>query len=427
MLLPQDIHSPCVCCLEDCHANQDEQLIEQLSLTANLNDQFLILQTLFERHGADFVTSLQDQDGNRFTTRQLLEEVYIRAGESSDWNITRRAAALLDKFDINLEGAVTEILVRKIALSVSRQYSKKSTFKQPRGADEILRIIKEFNADDQRAQILTQELIINLGLIIRSRPELLLNMTLVRTGQLLQLLAGHIRHGEHCSADDALDVLMTKTPYEISQALEYVLEHYTDVQEELYQEEVMKFDNSEQDLKLPHFTSDLNPELGGANDWHHWRQINGSIGRYPDSFYEGVWDVVNQTAGLIIGDQWNPKRRLDNSLCADMTRGEKLFQAKVEHLMNKPPLPEVRRLYYEALMVLGMIMKVNPEMRTDDDMYIDVLLGHAVRLRWLSKPGNHMIAYEGERKDAWQAFYYASPDEVANAIVQAFRFLHKES
>lgn len=426
-LLPQDNGSHCQFCLKDCQELSDAVLLAHLSKSANLNDQFLILQTLLNRHGGDYVTTLEDRECSNYRLKQLMEAVYIRAGESSDWNITRRAAALLDKFDINLEGAMTEILVRKIALSVSRQYSKRSTFKQPRGADEILKIIREFNADDQRAQILTQELIINLGLIIRSRPELLINMTLIRTGQLLQLLAGHIRHGQHCSADDALDLLMSKTPYEISQTLEYVLEHYNDVQEELYQEERMKFDNSHQDLKLPRFEADMNPELGTANDWHHWRQINGSIGRYPDNFYEGVWDIVNQTAGLIIGDQWNPKRRLDHSLCANMTRGEKLFQARVEHLLNKPPLPEVRHLYYEALMVLGTIMKANPELNTQDSMYIDVLLGHAVRLLWLSQAGNKKLAYENSRKDAWQDFYYSAPDKVANAIVKAFHFLQKES
>ncbi|MBF6057868.1 glycoside hydrolase family 15 protein [Thiomicrorhabdus heinhorstiae] len=410
-----------------CNEWSDEALVAQLIHVDNLQDQFSILEVLFSRHSGEFDTGLKGSGGEACQLEMLMEEVYIRASEQNTWDITRRAAAWLNKHDINLEGAVTEILVRKIALSVSRQYSKHSTFRQPAGAGEIMRIIKEFNSDDLRAQILTQELILNLGLIIKSRPKLLSNMTLIRTGQLLQLLAGHIRHTEEdFSADDALDLLMTKAPFEIAQALEYVLEHYADVQEELYQRELMKFDNSDDDLVLPQFAADMDPELGDADDWHHWRKINGSIGRYPEGFYEGVWDVVNQTAGLIIGDQWNPKRRLDHALSANMTRGEKLFQDKVDHLLNKTPVPEVRRLYYEALMVLGLIMKANPDMHTDDSMFLDVLVGHAVRLRWLSKEGNEMIAYEGMREQAWQEFYYSAPHEVANAIVEAFRFLHKE-
>lgn len=414
--------------LEVCEQWSDQALIAQLIHTANLRDEFVILQTLFNRHGGDYDTGLKDASGKSSSLRKLLEEVYLYASENSDWQITRLAAAMLGKHDINLEGAMTEILVRKIALSVSRQYSKHSTFRQPAGADEILRVIKAFNSDDSRAKILTQELILNLGLLIRSRPELLSNMTLVRTGQLLQLLAGHIRHKEgRGSADDALDILMTKPPFEIAQALVYVLEHYADVQDELYQQELMTFENADADLILPKFTADADPELGEASDWYEWRKINGSIGRYPEGFYEGVWDVVNQTAGLIIGDHWNPKRRLDNALSANMTRGEKLFQDKVDHLLHKTPIPEVRRLYYEALRVLGLIMNANPELKTEDSMFLDVLVGHAVRLQWLAQPGNDVQAYDGDREQAWQAFYFSPPHEVANALVDAFRFLHKQS
>ena len=412
--------------ISSCQQWSDDALIAQLIHTDSLGEQFAILQILFSRHGGEYDTGLKGSDASPCDLRKLMEVIYIQAAELNDWDITRRAAAWLNKHDINLEGALTEILVRKIALSVSRQYSKHSTFRQPAGADEILRIIKEFNQDDQRAQILTQELILNLGLLVRSRPELLNNTTLIRTGQLLQLLAGRIRHSQgHGSADDALDLLMAKAPYEFAQALEYVLENYSDIQEELYQQELMKFDKSDQDLVLPKFESSMNPDLGQVVDWYQWRQINGSIVRYPQGFYEGVWDVVNQTSGLIIGDQWNPKRRLDNALSANMTRGEKLFQDKVDHLLNKTPIPEVRRLYAEALMVLGLIMKANPDLHTEDSLFLDVLLGHSVRLQWLSEPNHEMISYEGNREQAWQDFYYLPPHEVANAIVESFCFLHK--
>ncbi|BBP43444.1 glycoside hydrolase family 15 protein [Thiosulfativibrio zosterae] len=409
-----------------CQKWADAALIAQLVHTENLAEQFMMTEILFQRHDGAFQTGLSGSDGTPCTLQKLMEAIYLQAKEVNDWNIIRRAAAWLGKHDIDLEGALTEILVRKIALSVSRQYSKHSTFRQPAGAVEILRMIKEFNLDDLRAQILTQELILNLGLLIRSRPELLNNMPLIRTGQLLQLLAGHIRFAQgHGSADDALDLLMTKAPYEIAQALEYVLEHYADVQEQIYKQELMTFDKTEHDLYLPKFESNMNPELGEAFDWYEWRKIHGSIGRYSPGFYEGAWDVVNQTAGLSIGDQWNPKLRLNHALSANMTRGEKLFQDKVDHLLNKTPLPEVRRLYAEAIMVLGLIMKANQDLHSQDLIFLDVLLGHSVRLHWLSLADNQLSAYEDDREKAWQAFYLLAPNEVANAIVEAFRFLHK--
>ena len=399
------------------------ELMAQLEISQSLSEQFCLIERLYHIGEAELELQI---GGQACTPKLLMEEVYVRAIEQGDWALTRRAAAWQDKYDINLEGAVTEILVRKIALSVSRQYSKHSTIRQPAGAEEILAKIKQFNADDVRAQILTQELILNLGLLIRSRFDLFANVTLIRTGQLLQLLAAHVGQQQATSADNALDVLMHQTPFEISQSLLYVLEHYADVQESLYQKECMQFDNSEQNLSLPQFEESMNPELGQAADWYQWRKINGSLGRYSKGFYEGVWDIVNQTSALVIGDQWNPKRRLEHGLCANMTRGETLFQDAVDHILNKTPLPEVRRLYYEALMVLGLIMRANPQMNSNDVMFLDVLLGHAVRLRWLAMPGHEVVAYEGEREQAWQDFYNAAPHEVANAIVQSFHYLHTE-
>lgn len=409
-----------------CEQWEDKALIAQLIHTSNLKDEFLILQILFNRHGKAFDTGLKNSSGKTSTVGKLLEEVYLFAGEHSDWEIARLTAALLGKHDINLEGAMTEILVRKIALSVSRQYSKHSTFRQPSGAMDILRVIGEFNSDDLRAMILTQELILNLGLLIRSRPDLFIHVTLIRTGQLLQLLAGHIRQAKQIeSVDDALDILMRQTPYEFATGLLFVLENYSDVQEQLYHQEMMHFVNAESDLALPQFNAEMDPERGEVQDWYEWRKINGSIGRYPQEFYEGVWDVVNQTAGLIIGDQWNPKRRLSHGVSANMTRGEMLFQDKVDHLLNKTPIPEVRRLYYEALRVLGLIMEANPDLRSQDTMVLDVLLGHAVRLHWLAKTEHLKQNYDENRQSAWQEFYFCPPHQVANAIVDAFRFLQK--
>ncbi|WP_130537602.1 glycoside hydrolase family 15 protein [Thiomicrorhabdus indica] len=411
-----------------CEQWSDEALIAQLIHSSNLRDELVILQVLYKRHGKDFDTGLKNSSGQTSSVAKLLEEVYLFAGEHSDWEIARLTAAMLGKHDINLEGAMTEILVRKIALSVSRQYSKRSTFRQPAGAVEILKVINEFNSDDLRAMILTQELILNLGLMIRSRPDLFTHVTMIRTGQLLQLLAGHIRQAKQIgSADDALDILMQQTPYEFATGLLFVLENYSDVQEQLYQQEMMRFVNAESDLALPQFSAEMDPELGDIQDWYEWRKINGSIGRYPQEFYESVWDVVNQTAGVIIGDQWNPKRRLDHGLSANMTRGEMLFQDKVDHLLNKTPIPEVRRLYYEALRVLGLIMEANPNLHSQDTMVLDVLLGHAVRLHWLAQENNHMQNYDESRQTAWQEFYYCPLHEVANAIVSAFRFLQKTS
>ncbi|MGB5599250.1 MAG: glycosyl hydrolase family 15, partial [Thiothrix litoralis] len=154
-----------------------------------------------------------------------------------------------------------------------------------------------------------------------------------------------------------------------------------------------------------------------------WRSIQGSIGRYREGFFEGVWDIVNQSMGLVIGDQWNPKLRLDHKLCANMTRGEKLFKDRAEHILHTTPAPDSRQLYAEALQVLMVVMWKNPALRIDDTLFIDVIIGHAVRLAWQQNHPQQTADYDQYRGIAWSEFYQCPPSEVANHIVAALAYL----
>ncbi|WP_028490345.1 glycoside hydrolase family 15 protein [Thiothrix lacustris] len=401
----------------------DTHLIRLMTTRADLQVQFDALYQLEARHGLDFDTGLLDMDDQPARVRDLLEEVYVRACEERHWQLIRLSAAVLGKHDINLEGAATEIVVHQKALSVSRSYSRDSTFRRPMGADELLQAIRQFNPDDLRAQILTQELILNLGLLLRAHPELFDNMTLIRTGQLLQLIAVRLRREKRLSISDAMDVLMVMAPHEVSRAVRDVLEHFQDARDTLLQREQMQVSSDSSGMLTVKFDASMDPELANVANWHEWRSIQGSIGRYREGFFEGVWDIVNQSTGLVIGDQWNPKLRLDHKLCANMTRGEKLFKDRVEHILHKTPAPDSRQLYTEALQVLMVVMWKNPALRIDDTLFIDVIIGHAVRLAWQQNHPQQTADYDQYRGIAWSEFYQCPPSEVANHIVAALAHL----
>lgn len=403
----------------------DTALIERITGIGDLQAQFDALLQLEIRHGLDYDTGLRDGDGYPVQTRDLLEEVYLRAYDERRWRLIRLSANVLRKHDIDLEGAATDIVVRQKAFSVSRSYHRKSTFRQPVGAEDILATIREFNADDARAQILTQELVLNLGLLMRSHPELLENMTLIRVGQLLHLIAARQRRSDQPTVNHALDVLMDMEPHELATALRDVLRHYQAAQDALMQLERMHVSADSSGMLRVHFDPSMDPDNSDAGDWHRWRAIQGSLGRYHDSFFEGVWDIVNQSRGLVIGDQWNPKRRLDHKLCADMTRGEKLFQDRVIHILNKTPAPDARQLHTEALRVLMLVMRKNPGLRIDDTLFLDVVIGHAVRIAWEQAHPDQRERYDEDRATAWRAFYLSPPSAAANHFMDALVFLLK--
>ncbi len=406
---------------------EDQALFDRLRTPATLRTQFDVLRVLAFRHGLELDTGLNAEGNRPARIGDLLEEVYMRACEARRWNLIRLSAAVLGKHDINLESAATEIVVHQIALSVSRSYSRHSTFRRPMGAAELLQAIRQFNPDDLRAQILTQELILNLGLLLRSHRELFSDMTLIRTGRLLQLIAVRQRPDARVSINDALDELLDLPPHRFAKGIRDVLEHYQAATDTLLQRELMQVSSDSSGMIRVNFDASLDPDLGDAANWHDWRIAQGNLGRFSDGFFEGVWDIVNQSLGLVIGDQWNPKLRLDHSLCADMTRGEKLFKDRVIHILNKTPAADSLQLYKETLEVLMIVMSKNPELRIDDTLYVDVVIGHAVRLAWEQRHPGQAPDYDQHRAQAWNALYLDPPSAVANHVMDALVFLLSES
>jgi phosphorylase kinase alpha/beta subunit len=401
----------------------DQALMGLLQTRLDLRAQFDALYLLASRHGLEFDTGMKDAGDRPARIRDLIEEVYLRACEARHWRLIRLSAAVLGKHDMNLEGAATEIVVHQIALSVSRSYSRHSTFRRPMGAAALLQAIRQFNPDDLRAQILTQELILNLGLLVRSHPELFSDVTLIRTGRLLQLIAVRQRPEARSSISDALDELLELPPHRFARGIRDVLEHYQDATDSLLQRELMQVTSDSSGMVRVNFDAGMDPDLGDAGDWHEWRTAQGHLARFSDGFFEGVWDIVNQSRGLVIGDQWNPKLRLDHKLCADMTRGEKLFRDRFTHILNKTPTSDSLQLYKEALEVLMIVMSKNPELRIDDTLYLDVVIGHAVRLAWEQRHPGQAPDYDQHRAKAWNALYLDPPSAVANHVMDALVFL----
>ena len=128
--------------------------------------------------------------------------------------------------------------------------------------------------------------------------------------------------------------------------------------------------------------------MNGANS-------KASSGRENDAFYNGVWSLLPHCHGLIIGEKINSKHRIDSEITlSQMTPGEQSFKLHVNHLLNLIQAPVFRQLTVEALRALAVIFQDNPDLRIDDTLFIDILIGHAVRLCWLESHPEHRGQYE---------------------------------
>ena len=401
--------------------SSDKILIEQLKTNANLYTQMEALSLLSNRHGLDYDTGL-----SAARVRDLLEEIYERAGDKHLWTIVRRCAGLLGKYDINLEQAATEILVRQHALSLGRAYRSEATLTRPADSSGILETIRSYNNHDVSEHIIIQELTIYLGMLIKSAPELFADMHTVRVGHILQLII--IRQQRKLSSRtlvQAFNDILSLPPYQLFQKVKETLEDYHNTEEQLTVAETLHYEGDCRELGSARFSTSIDPKgRRHIKDWYAWREQQGSVGRENDAFYARVWDILHHCKGLTIGEKLNSKNRLDSeNALSQSTSGEQSFKLHVNHLLNKIQAPVYRQLTVEALKAMASIFHANTSLHIDDTLFTDTIISHAVRICWLQAHPKSKKNYEASVSSAWQDFYKLPPHKVANGILDALNHL----
>ena len=411
--------------LLECETNL-KLLLDSLRESQNLYEQIELLRTLRRLRGLDFDTGFGGP-GVPVTVADLLNEVYIKAATELPypyWAVVRQAAGLLNKVDISLSDAVTDILVRGKQITVGRAYSEASLIKNPMSHLEIRAKIDEFCREDIRDRVLTQEILIYLGILIKSEPHFLDGLLTLRVGYLILLLTSELAAELKVTQDEAYEQLMRSSPFEIKMRVRSCLAGYEGINQILRQQESLHVKQPEQDIDWVIAGQDEAEEAPSTGSWVRKRQLDGSAGRVPKEFYPSVWRVMKHCKGLVIGDKLERRNRLDSQLIlSEMTPGEKNFALRVEHLLNKIQAPEYRSVNIEALMELAAIAERNPALQIEEYIVLDVLIGHAVRLAWLERFPEKIDQYDEYKASAWRAFYNTSPIECASHIVKAFRFL----
>jgi phosphorylase kinase alpha/beta subunit len=403
-------------------------LVERLQGSQNLYEHVEILSLLAARFGVE--TKLD----NLGTVKELLEEVYDTASELRLWGVVRRSAGLLEKVDVLLSDSVTDLLVRQKTIVIGKSYSERSLLTRPVPQAELLALIKEFCREDIRDRVLTQEVLIYLGSLVRSSPELFTDLMTIRVGFLIVLLASDVADEFNITQDEGYERLMHLAPSEIQQKLEGILSSYADKQRLLKRQETMRLQVlqvqpplAQQKVSAPlgwfKAISEIELDPKKTNEsWWRWRQREGSISRIPAGFYNAVWELLKHCQGIVIGDKLERRNRLESHvLLSEMTPGESNFAMRIEHLLNKIPSPEYRQLSIEAMMALHQLSEENPELHVQDYLVLDVIIGHAVRLAYLeSAPQSD---YEKSKAAAWAAFYERPPTVTSSQIVASFQYL----
>lgn len=398
-----------------------EHLIGALRSSGNLYEQIELLARMLTLVGKSFDTQLGHSE-RQVAIADLLEEVYIKAGKQELWQIVRRAAGLLYKMDVNLADVVTELLVRQKYITVGKAYSDGSLIRDPMPHSEIMAKITLYCGDDERDRVLTQEILVYLSVLIKSEPELFEGLLTLRVGYLLLLLTSELAREQSIPRDEAYDRLTALSPFDIKMRLRQVLASYSGLNQTLFKQESLRV-RANIPVTWGVVPAQLNLQ-SPTEDWWRKRQIDGELTRLPEDFYQQFWEMLRHCKGVIIGDKLDRRNRVDSeSVLSEMTPGEANFARRLDHLLTKIHAPEYRHITIEALQELAAIFKGNPELQFEDYIALDVLVGHAVRLAWVSECPDRAGRYEAQKSAAWSSFYGRSPKDCALYIAEALKFL----
>lgn len=402
--------------LQQLETQDETSLIEALVTNTNRQVQANAAGLLWERKGGDF--EIQEEEGT-LTLSFIAEELYKAAAVCHDWAVVRRIADLTGKYDERLEDALLDIVIRQKRIAVGRAYSEKATFSKPVECIAIVKTIAEFCGNNSAERVLTQEVMLHIGHLIRTEPELFKNMLTLRTWYFVQLLVGQISREKYLPIGDAYELLLGLSPHALYDHLRSILKSFTREviqlvdQENLHASGIPSLEAIE--------TIPLVTELSDVDDWVQWRQHVGMIGGMASTFYKDIWYLLQQCNGLVIGDKYSIQSRIGSELTLDSTAGEHSFALRIDALLQSIHAPDYRQLNIEVIESLSRLFRKNPEFHVDNDLILDVLIGHAVRIAWQKYHTSEN--YDEQRGQAWEAMYKLSPKETDTAFIEAFIYL----
>ena len=401
--------------LEEIEAGEDEDLCQTLLGSSNRRVQAHAISLLWARNGAEFEILIEGESTPLYIIARKFYEV---ATACHDWAVVRRIADFTGKYDDRLEDVILDIVIRQKRLAVGRAYDTRATFSKPMESIAIVKIIAEFCGNNIAERALTQEIILHLGHITRTEPELFDNMLTLRTWYFVQLLVGQISRKKSMSMGDAYEFLLGLAPHQIYERLYTIVKTFTqEVMHLVDQENLKTLDMSTLETLN---TESTMTEICEEKDWALWRQEAGMLNRFTPRFYKNIWYMLQQCKALVIGDKYGLQNRLSPELTLDVTAGERSFELRIDNLLQSIDTPDYRQLNIEIIESLARVFKQNPKMQVQGDVILDVLIGHAVRITW-EKHGSG--SYNEQRGVAWEEFYRLSPAQSDKAFVEAFIFL----
>ena len=282
---------------------------------------------------------------------QLALSVFQRARQNQDWLLMRYSYALLQEPSNELSDALSELQARRLTL-VLGQPGHGHRITEALSSDELDQLIRQ-SCNEPLEQALIQEILLTLGNLVRTEPDLLEGLRTIRLNHLITLCAQQ-RSGEQHSPDqynedaDNSDqdmnpalLLGQLTPHKLFIQVRRIF----DDQHKHFSSDASthSYTNNAEHLRY----SDASRSLVLDTDWFEWRLARGLITRFDSEFLQAIWQSMNHVERIIFDDQRSPLAILDcKRALGSMTQGEENFALLIEKL-TQPLHPA----YYKSMII----------------------------------------------------------------------------
>uniref|UniRef100_A0A1I8H7G0 Phosphorylase b kinase regulatory subunit n=1 Tax=Macrostomum lignano TaxID=282301 RepID=A0A1I8H7G0_9PLAT len=164
----------------------DKELLRKLEASDQLYEQ-----------GLDYDTGWQEAAGP-VTVRDLVKELYEKAGSLRQWWLVRFTAGMLDKRVENLPMFLTDLLVT-VGLPPEPQHA---VINSPLASGVLAARIRAACAGDLTLGVLTQELLVYLSMLARTEPQLFASTCRVRVGLIVRVMGSEMGRALGLNGED---------------------------------------------------------------------------------------------------------------------------------------------------------------------------------------------------------------------------------
>ncbi|GIY61546.1 probable phosphorylase b kinase regulatory subunit beta [Caerostris darwini] len=326
------------------HNRSSRDILEALSSTDTLHGQSQLLGILYFREGPNFWT----ENG---TVKERLERLTRQAGALRHWSVVRYCSSVLRKLVDSISPNITSILVCGKQITVGVFGHEEVVIDKPLTPKEVEGIIySKCQVHDIYQAVLQQEIILYVGRLISTTPQLFQGILKIRIGWVLQAMILHMKF-----LSSSPPPLQSLSPSELRKVLYRVL---------------TLSDNGTNSLL----------------SIHQRRQIEGALCRVPKNFYDRVWDIMTRTSeGIIVEGYHLPQQ----PTLTEMTVYDLKFATEVEMFLSRVALPEYRQILVELIMVVYLILERNPELSFNATIDMNKLVEEAFIMYQKDNGGDH--------------------------------------